>query len=183
VISGSGAGSRTGVLARYGLLDRRLIGWSILWTAAVLASYGLVSAIVPNPVFGRGIPPGAAAVAVWLASAPLMGFVIATYFAPPAATEVPLSPIEAREPAGRGDGKTLGTAGSVAAFLAIGCPTCNKIALLLLGTSGAANVFGSVQPFLGALSLAMLAVTAAWRLRLRTHGAACPVAVERPAIE
>ena len=45
---------------------------------------------------------------------------------------------------------------------------------MLLGTSGALSVYAPIQPLIGAVSLALLVVTAAWRLRLRATGAACP---------
>jgi hypothetical protein len=156
--------------ARLVLCDRALIGWSAVWTLAALVSFGVVTAVIPNPVFGRGIAPEPFAVAVWLASAPLIGLVMATYFAPLAANvAAPLGP-----PA-RHDGTALGTLGGFAAFLAIGCPTCNKIALLLLGASGASTFFGPIQPVIGAVSLALLAGTLAWRLRLRARGGGCAV--------
>ena len=159
--------------------DRSLLAWSAVWTIVALAAFGLVSAIVPNPVFGRGTPPEPFAVAVWLASAPLIGVVTATYFAPmPASAPVALGAEPAQ--AARSDGTAIGTLGGLAAFLAIGCPTCNKIALLLLGASGATSVFGPVQPFIGAASLALLAGTLVWRLRLRARGGACSVPA-RPA--
>ncbi len=148
--------------------DRRLLAWSVPWTLAVLAVTGVVSAIIPNPVFGRGLPPEPFAVAVWLASAPLMGLLISTYM-----PRGGMAPTVAR-PATR-DGSTAGMIGSAAAFLAIGCPTCNKVALLLLGTGGAASIFGPIQPFLGAASLALLGGTLAWRIRLIARGQACAV--------
>ncbi len=158
--------------------DRSLIAWSAGWTVAILAVYGLVSAIIPNPFFARGLAPEPFAVAVWLLSAPLMGVVMATYFAPlPAGVAVTTD-----APAGK-DGTTAGTVGGFVAFLAIGCPTCNKIALVLLGTSGAANVFGAVQPLLGAVSLALLAGTLVWRMRLRARGGACPLPRKSSAAE
>jgi hypothetical protein len=64
---------------------------------------------------------------------------------------------------------------SLGAFLAIGCPVCNKIALVLLGTSGAMTLFAPIQPIIGAASLMLLAATLAWRLRLRARGGACPI--------
>ncbi len=69
----------------------------------------------------------------------------------------------------------LGGVASFGAFLAIGCPVCNKLALLLLGTSGALSIWAPIQPILGAASLALLAGTAVWRLRLRATGATCAV--------
>jgi hypothetical protein len=161
--------SRAVAVARsYGLASPTLAGWWLLWTAVALLSFGLTSALIPNPVFGRGVPAEPFAFAVWLASAPLIGLAMATYFAPP--PEIPARPLAA---APRSDGRTTGTLGGLVAFLAIGCPTCNKIALLLLGSGGAATVFGPIQPFLGAISLALLAGTVAWRLRLRAVGYAC----------
>ncbi len=163
-------------------LDLRFAGWTAAWTAAALVAFGLVSAIIPNPVFGRQIPPEPFAIWVWLASAPLMGIVGATYTAPvrsgaPAIAR-PLGDAGASRaaaiPAGQG-GSTLGAIGSFGAFLAIGCPVCNKIALVLLGASGAMSVYAPLQPLIGAASLALLAGTIAWRMRLRARGGACPV--------
>lgn len=34
-------------------------------------------------------------------------------------------------------------------MFAVGCPACNKIAVILLGTSGALNLWAPVQPVLG----------------------------------
>ena len=171
---------RLGVGTGYSpIRDRSLLTWSALWTLVTLASFGLVTAIIPNPVFGRGVPVEPFAVVVWLASAPLIGIVMATYFAPvPASDAIRLGtgdePSTGKLYAHR-DGTTMGSIGGFAAFLAIGCPTCNKIALLLLGASGATSVFAPIQPLIGAASLALLAGTLVWRLRLRAHGGGCAV--------
>ena len=155
--------------------DRALIAWSAAWTIVTLAAFGLTAAIIPNPIFGRGIAPEPFAIAVWLVSAPLIGVVMATYFAPlPATAAVPLASAPPESRAQR-EGTTLGTIGGVAAFLAIGCPTCNKIALVLLGASGATSVFAPIQPLIGAVSLALLVGTLVWRMRLRARGGACAV--------
>jgi hypothetical protein len=159
--------------------DRRLVAVSVAASAASLLAFGLVSAIVPNPFFGRAVPPEPFAIATWLASAPLMGLIIGTY----------LAPARARMVEGFGSGEagnaTVASAerragiasyiGGIAAFLAIGCPVCNKIALILLGTAGALNVWAPLQPLLALASLALLAVTLAWRLRLRARGGGCAV--------
>jgi hypothetical protein len=158
------------------LLDGRLLAWGVGWGLVSLVSFGLVSAIIPNPVFGRQIPPEPFAIWVWLLSAPLMGLVIATYTTRPAATEeaAPLLMLDAADPAEvAGRGTTLGMIGSLGAFLAIGCPVCNKIALVLLGASGAMTIFAPIQPYLGAASLALLGATLVWRLRLRARSGAC----------
>ena len=178
------------------LADRRLLAWAAVWAAVSLVAFGLVSAIIPNPVFGRQIPPEPFAIVVWVASAPLMGMLMATYTAPhgrpteaapvalplalPSASGAAISAGTAGVAADTAEarGTTLGTLAGFGAFLAIGCPVCNKIALVLLGTSGALTIFAPIQPVIGAVSLALLAGTLAWRLRSRATGGACAV---RPA--
>ena len=157
------------------LRDRRLLLHAAAWTILSGLVFGLVTAIIPNPVFGRSVAPEPFAIWTWLLSAPLMGLVMATYTAP-----VPVSPIRMvqLEPADAAVAErratTLGSVAGFGAFLAIGCPVCNKVALVLLGASGAMNVYAPIQPFIGAASLVLLVVTAAWRLRLRIRGGACP---------
>lgn len=168
----------------------------LLWTALSALAYGLVAAIIPNPIFARQIPPEPFAIWVWLLSAPLMGIMGASYSSPWLA-----SPLVSAAPDGDGagvpirlPGRTsaavqpaataqadderttwLGGVASFGAFLAIGCPVCNKLALLLLGTSGALSIWAPIQPILGAASLALLTGTVVWRLRLRASGATCAV--------
>jgi hypothetical protein len=169
------------------LADGRYLAWSAAAGVVGLVAFGLVSAIIPNPLFGREIAPEPFALVVWVASGILMGLLAGTYLAPapavaadlaapgafadlaaPAATAATADDRERRTSA-------LGYAGGLAAFLAIGCPVCNKIALVLLGTSGALTVWAPLQPLLGIASLALLAVTLAWRLRMRARGYACRV--------
>jgi hypothetical protein len=165
------------VTARFRL---HVLGWAVL----SLLAYGLAAAIIPNPLFGRQIAPEPFAVAIWLVSAPLMGFLGATYSAAPAAATQPLQ-IVALGPAATGGAtmpsaddtrsSLLGAVGGFGAFLAIGCPVCNKIALLLLGASGAVSVWAPIQPVLGTASLALLAATVVWRSRQISRGAVCAV--------
>jgi hypothetical protein len=156
--------------------DPRLLAWSAIWGVASLVAFGLVSAIIPNPVFGREIAPEPFAIATWVASAPLMGLVLATYTARPSMTETrPIGPKAIADEAR--DGSVLGTVGGIGAFLAIGCPVCNKLALLLLGTSGAMTVYAPIQPVIGIVSLGLLVATAVWRIRLRMRGDACAATI------
>jgi len=164
------------VRERAGLLppDRAFLAQAAVWTLASLVAYGVVAAIIPNPVFGRQIPPEPFAIAIWLVSAPLLGIIGATYTAPmPAAV---LQPVTLAGPDTQRERRTstLGTLGSLGAFLAIGCPICNKLVLLLLGTSGAIAYYAPLQPVLGMVSLVLLAITAGWRLRIRARGGTCP---------
>jgi hypothetical protein len=147
-------------------LDVRFWLVAIAATGATLLLLGLPADLVPNPLFARQVPAEPFAYAVWLVSAPLAGLVAATYL-------VPVPGDAGRQAALPGRSGPLATLGAAGAFLAVGCPVCNKIALLLLGWSGALTVFGGLQPALGALSVVLLAATLAWRLR--TRGRACPV--------
>jgi hypothetical protein len=157
------------------LLDRRLLLWAAFWTVVSGLAFGLVTAIIPNPVFARQIPPEDFAIGVWLVSAPLMGLVMATYTAPPAASPLVMVQLgEGDAVAAERRSTTLGSLAGLGAFLAIGCPVCNKVALVLLGASGAMSVYAPIQPLIGAASLVLLMGTAAWRLRLRATGSACP---------
>lgn len=159
------------------LMDRRLALWALAWTAVALAVFGLTSAVIPNPVFGRSVPPEPFAYVVWLVSAPLMGILAATYMVPAAgpaarpARAVALGP-DPRPQGGR-DGSVLGTVAGLGAFLAIGCPLCNKVVLVALGASGAMTIWAPLQPIVGAASVALLVATVAWRLRRRAAGDAC----------
>ena len=143
------------------------------WTVAVAAGlisfvvYGLLAAIIPNPIFGRIIPAETAAIVVWVVSAPLMGMLAATYVVGAPAR---LAPTTTRARSHDGSGSGAFTLGGFAAFFAIGCPVCNKIVLLVLGTSGAMNLFAPIQPLIGAASLGLLTATLVWRLRRRAQG-------------
>lgn len=164
------------------ILDARYLAWSAAAAVLGLVAFGLVSAIIPNPVFGRQIAPEPFAIIVWLVSGLLMGLLAGTYLAPapamPAAFPAPGGTIAVEADAGSAARSTsaLGYAGGLAAFLAIGCPVCNKVALVLLGTSGALSIWAPLQPLVGLASVGLLAASLAWRLRMRARGNACPAA-------
>ena len=93
---------------------------------------------------------------VLAATALLGGLVAATYVRSPA------------QPAGLS--RTAG--GGLLSALAIGCPVCNKLVVLLLGVSGALTVWAPLQPVLGLASVALLG----WALQTRlATERACPI--------
>lgn len=97
----------------------------------------------------------------WLLSAPLVGLIAATY----------LAPVRDMHPQLAAGSRRAGVA-SIGAFLAIGCPICNKVMVTLLGVSGAMTVFAPLQPVIGTASLALLSASLLWRLRERVRGCA-----------
>jgi hypothetical protein len=141
-------------------LDGRFWVVGAVATIGSLLLLGVPTAIIPNPFFVRMTPTETFNVVVWLASAPLVGLLIATYVRAPGHAP-------GHEGGERGAGRA--TLGGVAAYLAIGCPICNKIIVAVLGVSGALNVFAPLQPIIGAASIALLGATLAWRLRDRAR--------------
>ncbi|MEK6720057.1 MAG: hypothetical protein AABZ33_05225 [Chloroflexota bacterium] len=153
LVSGSFAALRTTFDGRFWLV-------AVLATLGSLLLLGVPTAVIPNPFFIRMTPTETFNVIVWLASAPLVGLLAATYVRPPGHGLG-----HPRDEAGAG----RATVGGVAAYLAIGCPICNKVVVAALGVSGALSVFAPIQPLIGAASVALLGTTLAWRLRARAR--------------
>ena len=143
--------------------------WSVRrWVVAVAVAagtylfFGLSTAVLANPVFGREIPPTPWSPNVLIVTAVLSGLLTATYVRNDGPAPIRLDTVEAQP--GTRTAKA-GAFGSLLAYLAIGCPVCNKIALLLLGTTGALNLYAPIQPYLGAIGIALLTIALAIRLR------------------
>lgn len=110
---------------------------------------GAPTALIPNPWFMRMLPARPLDW-VFLALTTVLAAALGATYALPAACPL-------------GEGKL--TAGGILSFLAIGCPICNKVALLALGASGALTYFAPIQPFLGFAALGCLGWALATRLR------------------
>ncbi len=156
----SGGVQSSGLAALRTTLDARFWLVAIVGTVGALLALGLPTAIIPSPFFTRMTPTDATNLIVWLASAPMMGLVAATYVRPPGHKTVHVTGSSAT-------GRV--TVGGIAAFLAIGCPVCNKLVVAALGVSGALTIFGPLQPLIGGASLALLGATLVWRLRSRAR--------------
>nr|WP_245600658.1 hypothetical protein [Streptomyces sulphureus] len=124
--------------------------------AAAAVVVGVPTAVIPNAFFGREIPVQWWNYPALALTALLSGLVLGTYLRP----SPPVAP-----------GGRLGSVGGVLSFFAVGCPVCNKIVLLLLGTGGALSYWAPLQPLLALGSLALLAEAALRRLNAQ---AACP---------
>ena len=137
---------------------------------------GIATVLIPNPVFTREIPPVWWNYPVLLLTSALSGMLVATYLRPGRGAATGSA---GQDDDGSGDGEAgarrssrMGMAGGVLAWFAVGCPVCNKLALLALGYSGAITWFAPVQPFLAVGALALTGVALLWRLRGQV---ACPV--------
>ena len=143
----------------------QLVAWPRRrWLAAGLGAVGIVAvigistAMIPTPIFGRAVPTTWWAWPVLAITAVLGGLLGATYVRDP---DAPVR--ESR----------FGMAGGLLSYFAVGCPVCNKLALLALGYTGALQWFAPAQPWLAAAGVGLLGY-ALWR---RLAGAvACTVA-------
>lgn len=129
--------------------------WATAFAAAA-GTYLLVAIptdLIDTPLFSREVPPTAWAQPVLIVTAVLAGLLIATYVADDSQRD--------------GPGGKSGLAGGIVSFFAVGCPVCNKLVLITLGTSGAMQYFEPVQPLLAGASIALVA----WALWIRLGGA------------
>ena len=142
------------------------------WFAAVAAALivtlavGLPTDVIPNPVFGRPVDVTWWSYPVLVVTAVLGGLLMATY------VRVDDDRASASDRADDNDAEidTPGKAGGVGgllSFFAVGCPTCNKLAVVALGSTGALDWFAPAQPVLAGLSLILLG----WALRARLRTA------------
>ncbi len=132
------------------------------WTLAIIGGIvsllliGIVASLFDNPVFSRQLEARPQDYVIWVLTALLGGLILGTFAV-------------ADTSANQGKAAT----GGFLSVIAVGCPICNKVAVMLLGTSGALNFFGPSQLFIGIASLLLLA----WTLLLRAQAVvgACPV--------
>ena len=136
--------------------------WVVAAAAAVATALliGIPTDVIPNPVFGRPVPVTWWSYPVLVVTAVLAGLAIATYVRDP------------REPLDHDPTTRTAGLGGLLSFFAVGCPVCNKVVLVALGTTGARRWFEPVQPLLAVASIVLLA----WALRGRLRGSvACAV--------
>ena len=135
-----------------------LLTWSAKrWIVAI--SVGLLTffviaiptAVVQNPVFGREIGVTSWSVTVIVVSSILTGLLTATYVKNDFSDENPRQ-------------LKIGGAGALLSYFAVGCPVCNKLALIALGYSGAIQYFAPIQPYLAVAGIALLAYSLRMRL-------------------
>jgi hypothetical protein len=138
------------------------------WWVAVVASaltalvVALPTAMIPSPLFGREIPTTWWAWPTLVLTAVLGGMLVATYVREPGTPPAESAGLD-----------RTGSIGGLLSFFAVGCPVCNKLALIALGYTGAMQWFAPVQPLLAVGGVVLLG----WALRARLRGQlACAVA-------
>jgi hypothetical protein len=146
---------------------RALRRWTVRrWAAAAIASgaslvlLGIPTAMIPNPVFARKIEAPAWTYPSLVVTALLAGLLLASYVRASA-----VGGASSLDEASTDEARSF-TFGGLLSFFAIGCPTCNKLVLLALGSSGAITWFEPVQPVLALAGIGVLL----WALRRRLEG-------------
>jgi len=131
----------------------------VLAAIGVALLIGIPTDVIPNPVFGRPVPVTWWSYPTLAITAVLGGLLAATYVRSP--SDIATAGEEIDTPTRNG-----GIAGLLS-FFAVGCPVCNKLVIVALGTTGARQWFEPVQPVLAVGSIVLLA----WALRARLRSA------------
>ncbi len=143
------------------MFDRFAWGLAMLGAITAALLIGLPTATIENPWFARMTPVRPQDYIILAVTAALSGLLAGTFAAQPAAS----------------GGQSRVLAGGSLSLLAVGCPVCNKLVVLLLGASGAMTFFAPLQLYLGLASLALLAWTLRLRVRALVGSCAVPEAV------
>lgn len=150
-----------------------LQSWTIRrWTIAAVAAMvvtllvGLPTDVIPNPVFGRPVDVTWWSYPVLVITGMLGGLLAGTYVRDDRFMGAEELTTDDQRVARRG-----GFAGLLS-FFAVGCPVCNKLVVIALGTVGARQWFEPIQPVLAVLSIVLMVVALRSRLRNATS---CPI--------
>lgn len=127
--------------------------WFVATTVGLLTYFviGLPTAVVKNPIFGREIAVTDWSITAIVITSMLSGLLTATYVKNEFSDDNPKQ-------------LKVGSAGALLSFFAVGCPVCNKIALIALGYSGAIQYFAPIQPYLALAGIALLMFSLRMRL-------------------
>ena len=135
-------------------------GWLVAAAAGATSALviGIPTVLIANGWYIRMTPPRPQDYVVWVLSALLIGLIAGTFVAAKNGTAA----------------VTPAATGGLLSYLAVGCPICNKVAVALLGVSGALNLFGPAQLFIGIASVILLGFTLLLRVKAISL-AACPL--------
>lgn len=134
------------------LLTRRYLLALPLAVALAAVATGLPTDVLQNPWFTRMTRVTSTDLVLWVLTSLALGALLGTLALPRLGA--------------RPEASALG--GGVLSTLAIGCPVCNKLVVLLLGLSGATTYFAPIQPLLGVAGLVIALVALRHRVRALT---------------
>ncbi|QLD89635.1 hypothetical protein HWV07_11595 [Natronomonas salina] len=128
--------------------DRRAAAWGIAIGMGVFLLFGLVTGLIPNPLYVRMVPRTPIDYVLLVSTALLAGVYVAQRNATTTSDD--------ETAATTGEGR-LAIGGLAGGFLAVGCPICNAFLLALFSSSALMTYFDPIRPVLGVVSVAILA--------------------------
>ena len=130
----------------------RRFGFALVVAALAAVVTGVPTDLINTPLIGRPVPITIWSYPLWIVTSLVIGFLVAASVAR-AVSSKPLA------------------GGGLLAIFAMGCPVCNKPIVLLLGASGALEIWAPVQPVIGAIAVILLSTALIVRLRGEVY---CP---------
>ncbi len=122
----------------------------IVTATGMFVLFGIVTDLIPNPWFARMVERTFFDYFFLTANSVLIGSYIALHFYKKSSRVVC---------------DTATYSGGIVGFLAYGCPVCNKLLVLLLGTTALITYFEPLRPLLGVISLFLLTGALYFRLK------------------
>ena len=155
------------------------------WTVAAATAIGfgvllgIATVLIPNSWFMRDIDTVWWNYPVWILTSVGVGMLSATYVRPSLAKSDVVEKSDDDNATTPAEQRTtrMGFAGGILTWFAVGCPVCNKIALLALGYSGAITWFAPIQPVLAIGALILTGLALLWRLPAQIS---CPLPSAAP---
>jgi len=116
----------------------------------IFALMGSVTSLIPNPFFTRMVPSTMMDYIFLSLSSILMGAYIGVHF-------------YKRNISKKCNAITY--SGGIGSLLAFGCPICNKLLVILFGTTALMQYFEPMRPLLGYISIFLLSIALYWRIK------------------
>ncbi len=119
--------------------------WIVALATSIITGIviGVSTAVIPNPIFNREIAATGWSLPVLVATSFFTGMLVATYVRTDSANQESFN-------------LKIGSTGAFLTWFAVGCPVCNKLALMAFGYTGAIAYFAPIQPYLGVAGVALL---------------------------
>lgn len=131
----------------------RAVAWGAAAAVGVFSLFGLVTGLIPNPLYVRMVPRRPTDYLFLTLTALLAG----AYVTQRLTTEATCArPEDAGRPPDEQRSDRWAFGGLIGGFLAVGCPICNAFLLALFSSSALMTYFDPLRPLLGLLSVALL---------------------------
>lgn len=123
--------------------------------------FGAPTGLIPNPLFGRMIPSTLLDYVFLALTSLLLAAYVALHLYAKSSDRKPAT--------------VSAYGGLLGGVMAFGCPLCNKVFVLALGTSSILNYIEPFRPVIGAVSFAVMGVAVYLKAKTSLGATACPV--------